>query len=60
MVIGRFGECLDSMKEWTSVAVRKDTHRELTARGSKDDSYDDIIRRLLGLNKVTKSEEKDH
>ena len=35
------------MKKEISISVKRDTHHELSKLGSKDESYDSIIRRLL-------------
>lgn len=47
-----------SKEEWTSLPVRKITHKELTALGRKNENYDDIIRRLCGLDPIEKEEKE--
>ena len=46
------------MDGWTSIAVTNDTHDELEKRGKKRESYNNIIRRFLGLEPEVKSKEE--
>ena len=46
------------MEGWTSIAIRKTTHQELLKRGKKGDSFDDIVRREIGMDPAGKMEDK--
>jgi hypothetical protein len=44
------------MDDWTTIAVRKNTHSELRKRGKKGECYDDVIRREIGMKPVEKQD----
>lgn len=59
MPIFLISKCCELIMEgWTSIAVRKDTHKRLLKLGRKGDSFDDIIRR--GFRMDPEEEEEDN
>jgi len=60
MAISLITKCCDVIMEgWTSIAVRKDTHKKLLELGKKGDSFDDIIRRGFKMDNGKKTEPKE-
>jgi hypothetical protein len=37
------------MTEWTNIRISKELHRELATRGTKMETYDETISRLIGF-----------
>jgi hypothetical protein len=50
---------MSKLEGWTTIGVSHNTHDEVESRGKKGESFNNVIRRFMGLKpeKITKKKE---